>query len=41
MVPDVFINFFIASAGAGGALIGLLFVAISIAPESTIMTGAD
>jgi hypothetical protein len=40
MVPAIFTNFFIASAGAGGALIGLLFVAVSIAPENTIMEGA-
>ncbi|HEY6540659.1 MAG TPA: hypothetical protein VIZ18_06965 [Ktedonobacteraceae bacterium] len=40
MVPAIFTNFFIASAGAGGALIGLLFVAVSIAPETTIMTSA-
>lgn len=40
MVPSAFTNFFIASAGAGGALIGLLFVAVSIAPENTIMASA-
>lgn len=40
MVPSAFTNFFIASAGAGGALIGLLFVAVSIAPEKTIMANA-
>jgi len=30
MVPTDFANYFLASAGAGAALIGLLFVAISI-----------
>lgn len=40
MVPSAFTNFFVASAGAGGALIGLLFVAVSIAPENTIMASA-
>lgn len=40
MIPDSFINFFLASAGAGGALVGLLFVAISIAPEQILASNA-
>jgi hypothetical protein len=40
MVPPAFANFFIASTSAGAALVGLLFVAISIAPENTVMGGA-
>jgi hypothetical protein len=35
MVPTDFANFFLATAGAGAALIGLLFVAISINPDRT------
>jgi hypothetical protein len=41
MVPDTFDNFFLAMAGAGGALIGLLFVAISIDPDRTFGRGGD
>jgi hypothetical protein len=37
MVPAGFHDFFSASAGAGAALVGLLFVAVSIAPERTVM----
>jgi len=33
MVPDAYHDFFLASVGASAALIGLLFVAISVAPE--------
>ncbi len=33
MVPDRFGNFLLGSAGASAALIGLLFVAVSLAPE--------
>lgn len=40
MVPPSFTNFFIASASAGAALVGLLFVAVSIAPERIVMANA-
>ena len=36
MVPPEFANFFIASTGAGAALVGLLFVAVSLAPEQIV-----
>jgi hypothetical protein len=35
MVPEEFTNFFLGTVGVSGALIGLLFVAISVAPERT------
>jgi hypothetical protein len=35
MAPESFETFFLASAGAGGAFVGLLFVAISIGPQRT------
>ena len=36
MVPDKLINYFLASAGAGAALVGLVFVAISLSPKETM-----
>ena len=36
MVPEDFANFFIASASTGAALVGLLFVAVSLAPEQIV-----
>jgi hypothetical protein len=41
MVPATFLTYFATCAGAGGALIGLLFVAISIVPEDTNKIGAQ
>ncbi|HEX6553985.1 MAG TPA: hypothetical protein VF026_14555 [Ktedonobacteraceae bacterium] len=41
MVPAAFANFFLASTGAAAALVGLLFVAVSIAPEQTVLEGAS
>jgi hypothetical protein len=35
MAPEGFTEFFLASAGTGGAFVGLLFVAISIGPQRT------
>ena len=40
MVPAAFNAFFSASASAGAALVGLLFVAVSIAPHETVKAGA-
>lgn len=40
MVPERMVNFFIASTGASAALVGLIFVAISLAPKETVMAGA-
>jgi hypothetical protein len=40
MVPASFHDFFLASAGAGAALVGLLFVAVSIAPERNVAADA-
>ncbi len=41
MIPASFIPFFSISAGAAATLIGLLFVAVSVAPERTVGTGAS
>ena len=40
-VVEPFHEFFLASAGVAGAFIGLLFVAISVAPQRVIGEGAD
>src|SRR5579859_3086076 len=40
VVPPEFSNFFIAGASAGAALVGLLFVAVSIAPEQIVTSRA-
>ena len=36
MVPSEFQSFFIASSGAAAALVGLLFVAVSLSPERNV-----
>src|SRR5512146_1624695 len=41
MIPASFIPFFSISAGAAATLIGLLFVAVSVAPERTVGNGAS
>jgi hypothetical protein len=38
VIPDDFVAFFAAVAGASAALIGLLFVAISVAPQRLVET---
>lgn len=40
MVPADYIGFFVSSVGAAAALIGLLFVAVSIAPERIVARAA-
>lgn len=41
MVPDSFIAYFTGAATAAGALIGLLFVAVTLRPESVLRAGAS
>jgi hypothetical protein len=40
VVPESFHDFFVAGASASGALIGLLFVAVSVAPGRTVSPDA-
>ena len=40
MVPQEFHEFFSACAAVSGALIGLLFVAVSVAPDRLVGRGA-
>jgi hypothetical protein len=40
MAPDALNNFFFASAGIGATLVGLIFVAVSIAPEHIVQANA-
>lgn len=40
MVPSAYVSFFMTAATAGGALIGLLFIAVSIAPHRTVQPSA-
>jgi hypothetical protein len=39
VIPEEFREFFVASAGATGALVGLLFVAVSVLPELAQQAG--
>jgi hypothetical protein len=41
MSLETYSSFFIASAGAAAALVGLLFVAIAVDPEKTVAQGAS
>ncbi len=41
MVPDKLLNYCLAGAGASATLIGLLFVAVSVAPEHVFGEGAS
>jgi len=40
MAPDALNNFFLASAGIGATLVGLIFVAVSISPEHIVQANA-
>jgi hypothetical protein len=40
MVPESLNNFFLASAAIGATLVGLIFVAVSIAPEQIVQANA-
>lgn len=41
MVPDSFIAYFTGAATAAGALVGLLFIAVSLRPEAVMGAGAQ
>lgn len=41
MVPADFTNFFLAMAGVGGTLVGLIFIAISIMPDEALTGSAS
>ena len=41
MVPDNFIGYFTGAATAAGALVGLLFIAVSLRPEAVMGTGTQ
>ena len=41
MVPDSFIPYFTGAATAAGALVGLLFIAVSLRPEAIMGTGSQ
>src|SRR5579863_9700569 len=41
MVPSTFTAYFAATSGAGAALIGLLFVSVSISPERIFARNAE
>ena len=40
MIPESLTNFYLASAGIGATLVGLIFIAVSIAPERTVQANA-